>query len=64
MLTHFGIEFTCNIVRRGYYPKGGGEVVLETQPVGPLRPINFDNRGNIVKITGRSWVAGVLPKKV
>lgn len=49
---------------RGYYPKGGGEVVVKVNPVKELRPINMTERGNITKIYGRAFVAGVLPFKV
>ncbi len=52
------------IVNRGYYPKGGGEVVLKVNPVKELSPINLTERGNITKIYGRAFVAGVLPFKV
>uniref|UniRef100_A0A673IWD3 RNA 3'-terminal phosphate cyclase n=1 Tax=Sinocyclocheilus rhinocerous TaxID=307959 RepID=A0A673IWD3_9TELE len=48
----------------GYYPKGGGEVVLKVNPVKELSPINLTERGNITKIYGRAFVAGVLPFKL
>lgn len=63
-LANFGLTFDCNITRRGYYPKGGGEVILNTTPIKELNPINFENRGNIDKITGKSWTAGGVPKHV
>lgn len=52
------------IQNRGYYPKGGGEVVVKVNPVKELSPINITERGNITKIYGRAFVAGVLPFKV
>lgn len=52
------------ITNRGYYPKGGGEVVVRVNPVKELGPINMTERGNITKIYGRAFVAGVLPFKV
>jgi RNA 3'-terminal phosphate cyclase (ATP) len=63
-LANFGLTFDCNIIRRGYYPKGGGEVILITTPIKELNPINFENRGSIDKITGKSWTAGAVPKHV
>lgn len=51
-------------VNRGYYPKGGGEVRATVTPVKELSPINMTERGNITKIYGRAFVAGVLPSKV
>lgn len=49
---------------RGYYPKGGGEVVVTAQPLKELQPVSMTDRGNITKIHGRAFVAGVLPFKV
>lgn len=49
---------------RGYYPKGGGEVVVTVNPVKELQPVIMTERGNITKIYGRAFVAGVLPFKV
>ncbi len=50
------------IVNRGYYPKGGGEVVLKVNPVKELSPINLTERGNITKIYWqglRGWSAAL-----
>ncbi|KAH9366498.1 hypothetical protein HPB48_018087 [Haemaphysalis longicornis] len=50
--------------RRGYFPKGGGLVEVRVEPAGSLKPVTLTDPGRIVKITGRSFVAGVLPVKV
>ncbi|XP_034529593.1 RNA 3'-terminal phosphate cyclase [Notolabrus celidotus] len=60
----FGINFDCDIRMRGYYPKGGGEVMVTVNPVKELQPVNMMERGNITKIYGRTFVAGVLPFKL
>lgn len=60
----FGVQFDCDLRMRGYYPKGGGEVVVKVNPVKELSPINMTERGNITKIYGRAFVAGVLPFKL
>lgn len=49
---------------RGYYPKGGGEVIVQVSPVKQLNPINITERGSVTKISGRAFVAGALPFKV
>lgn len=54
----------CVCVVRGYYPKGGGEVVVTVNPVKELQPVTMTERGTITKIYGRAFVAGVLPSKV
>uniref|UniRef100_A0A8C0XAG2 RNA 3'-terminal phosphate cyclase n=1 Tax=Castor canadensis TaxID=51338 RepID=A0A8C0XAG2_CASCN len=60
----FGFRFNCDIKMRGYYPKGGGEVIIQMSPVKQLNPINLTDRGSVTKIHGRAFVAGVLPFKV
>ncbi|XP_036046480.1 RNA 3'-terminal phosphate cyclase isoform X2 [Onychomys torridus] len=60
----FGFKFNCDIKMRGYYPKGGGEVIVRMSPVKQLDPINLTDRGSVTKIYGRAFVAGVLPLKV
>ncbi|RVE73648.1 hypothetical protein OJAV_G00033470 [Oryzias javanicus] len=60
----FGLNFDCDIKMRGYYPKGGGEVNVTVNPVKELQPITLTERGNITKIHGRAFVAGVLPFKL
>ncbi|KAI0362748.1 RNA 3'-terminal phosphate cyclase [Trametes cingulata] len=61
---HFGLEPTLNVVKRGYYPKGGGEVHVSIPPVrGPLPAVTLTERGTVKTVYGRSYVAG-LPKSL
>ncbi|XP_012697423.1 RNA 3'-terminal phosphate cyclase [Clupea harengus] len=60
----FGVNVDLDLRMRGYYPKGGGELVMKVNPVKELNPINMTARGNITKIYGRAFVAGVLPSKL
>ncbi|KAG7513286.1 RNA 3' [Solea senegalensis] len=60
----FGVHFDCDIRMRGYYPRGGGEVQVTVNPVKELQPVVMTERGNIVRIHGRAFVAGVLPYKL
>lgn len=39
---------------RGYFPRGGGEVTVQTSPVRQLRAVDLTNFGTIKRITG--WV--------
>lgn len=55
------VVFFCT---RGYYPKGGGEIHVTVNPVKQLKPLQLLQRGTLSKITGRAYVAGVLPFKV
>ncbi|XP_035863618.1 RNA 3'-terminal phosphate cyclase [Sander lucioperca] len=64
IVERFGVHFDCDVKMRGYYPKGGGEVMVTVNPVKELQPVVMTERGNITKIYGRAFVAGVLPYKV
>lgn len=56
---HFGLNTQLTVRKRGYYPKGGGEVHLRIPSIqGPLPPIDLTERGEIKSITGKAYVAG------
>jgi hypothetical protein len=61
LFTVEAINIKCNILRRGYYPQGQGEVNLKTFPVKHLNPINITNFGKLKRIYGRIFVAGNYP---
>uniref|UniRef100_A0A8C4QCW3 RNA 3'-terminal phosphate cyclase n=1 Tax=Eptatretus burgeri TaxID=7764 RepID=A0A8C4QCW3_EPTBU len=52
----FGVKFDCIVKRRGYYPKGGGEVVVKVSPIGAIKPIILTERGDVTKVFGRAFV--------
>uniref|UniRef100_A0A5K3F3Q4 RNA 3'-terminal phosphate cyclase n=2 Tax=Mesocestoides corti TaxID=53468 RepID=A0A5K3F3Q4_MESCO len=61
----FGINFRTQVLERGYYPQGGGTVVVDVDPIcGKLSPVCLTEMGSIVKVTGSTFVAGKVPIKV
>lgn len=52
------------ILFRGFFPVGGGEVLLWVTPVPHIEPFELIDRGQLVKITGVSVVAGKVHVKV
>ncbi|XP_064476557.1 RNA 3'-terminal phosphate cyclase-like [Ornithodoros turicata] len=60
----FGANLDIRVIRRGYFPKGGGRVEVEVKPSQSLNPIELMDPGKVTKIVGRSFVAGSLPIKV
>lgn len=67
---HFGLDgVDLEIRKRGYFPKGGGEVTVTVSPFfegGPrarLKGITLINRGRIILVEGIAHFAG-LPMKV
>ncbi|KAH9925294.1 RNA 3'-terminal phosphate cyclase [Fomitopsis serialis] len=60
MKRHFGLSPDLQVKKRGYYPKGGGRVrVLVPTVPGPLPSVNLINRGKVIAVRGRSYVAGL-----
>ncbi|KAJ3648913.1 hypothetical protein Zmor_020682 [Zophobas morio] len=64
ILEKFGATFDFDLIRRGYFPKGGGEVVINIEPIPKLDPIKIVDRGQITSVFGWSFVAGSLPIKL
>jgi len=63
-VSKFGIDFEIELVKRGFYPRGGGIVRLKTNPVTSLSPITVEERGNIVKIDVYAFSTGGIPEHV
>jgi len=42
--SRMGINFSMEITRRGYYPKGGGHVKVKVNPLKKLKPISLTKR--------------------
>ncbi len=60
-----GIKTESKILKRGYYPRGGGEVYIKTQPIeGTLNSINLTDFGSLKSVRGRAFVAGPLSFKI
>ena len=56
-------QMHAGVLRRGYFPKGGGEVEVIIQPLTrPLQPIRLIDRGDVATIYIRSFHAGNLPR--
>jgi RNA 3'-phosphate cyclase len=62
LLARLGIAVDCRVVRRGYYPRGGGKVEVATTPATP-RPLALDAPGRLVRIDGLAH-AGNLPAHI
>ncbi|KAL4474516.1 hypothetical protein ABPG72_016194, partial [Tetrahymena utriculariae] len=51
LLEKMGVHFNYNLITEGYYPRGGGQIQVEVQPiVDYIKPINITKRTIINKI--------------
>ena len=62
-LRRMGCEVGIELLRNGWYPKGGGAVRARVKPAGALRPIRLVERDGLVRIRGVS-IASNLPEHV
>jgi len=49
ILVRMGARVTVTLNRHGFYPAGGGEFEVEVQPHGPLKPVDLEERGPVVR---------------
>ncbi|OGI48878.1 MAG: RNA 3'-terminal-phosphate cyclase [Candidatus Muproteobacteria bacterium RBG_16_65_34] len=62
LLERMGFKAKIELIRRGYYPRGGGEVGVEVEPGRP-RPLRLDAPGALEEIRGVAHAAN-LPAHV
>lgn len=54
MLKKLGYRGEIELVRRGHYPKGGGEIRAKIQPGNGFRALNLTDPGTVRSVSGRS----------
>ncbi|XP_060805774.1 RNA 3'-terminal phosphate cyclase isoform X2 [Amyelois transitella] len=64
LLHKFGGDLFITVHRRGYFPRGGGHVTIQINPVKQLRSVNLTEAGSLVNVRGSCFVAGTLPVKI
>lgn len=59
LMLSVGVDSDIELVRHGFYPAGGGEVVAKVRPGGALRPLELTDRGALLGMKAIAIVAGV-----
>jgi len=59
LLSLMGGHVSLDVVRRGYYPRGGGEVRVEVAPGTRLRPLVLEARGAPSEVRGIAQIANL-----
>jgi RNA 3'-terminal phosphate cyclase (ATP) len=60
----FGFKFEFEVARKGFFPKGGGEVNFFLSPVERLVAVDLTEVGRVTEVRGWAFTAGSLPAKV
>lgn len=63
LLDKMGLKARVEVLRRGYYPRGGGEILVEVQASLPLRPLLLDSPGTLTEIRGYAHITN-LPEHI
>ncbi|MEM2110208.1 MAG: RNA 3'-terminal phosphate cyclase [Candidatus Odinarchaeota archaeon] len=63
MLSKMNIHLTVNLVKRGFYPKGGGIVDVIFNPCEGVKPILIGEQSRVIQVKGVSYAAN-LPDHV
>ncbi|MFA6089100.1 MAG: RNA 3'-terminal phosphate cyclase [Candidatus Woesearchaeota archaeon] len=56
-------EFKLKILKRGFYPKGGGQINIMIKPKKEFPKVNLTERGNLVQVIGTSLASKDLSEK-
>ncbi|MBI2559514.1 MAG: RNA 3'-phosphate cyclase, partial [Planctomycetes bacterium] len=62
-LKRIGFDATVEMIRAGFYPKGGGEISAHIKPVREIKPLVIEDRGKLIRVRGISAV-GNLNKSI
>lgn len=58
-----GVAFDIEVIRRGFYPEGGGETVARAGPCAAISGIDLSQRGDYLRVSGVSHAQN-LPEHV
>lgn len=63
LLARMGAEMRLDLLRHGFYPAGGGELVAQVAPCPALRPLWLEDRGALEQVSAKAVFAG-LPAEI
>ena len=52
------IEVDIQCLQRGFFPKGGGKIMLNTKPIEYIEAFDLTKRGELIRITGSVIIGG------
>ena len=58
IIAKMGPQVSAKLERHGFYPRGGGRIVVEFEPA-PLRPVELIDRGEPISNVAEALIAGI-----
>ena len=63
LINKTGVEVKAHLIKRGYYPKGGGEAEIEIKPTKTMKPLKLSDEQEFTEIKGIVHI-GSLPDNI
>ena len=63
LLHKTGVDVKPHLVKRGYYPKGGGEAEIEIKPIETIKPLKLSDHQDFSEVKGIVHI-GSLPENI
>ena len=63
LMSKMGIRASVEVLRRGFYPEGGGRVKAVFEPIEKIRPLNLLDKGELLKVSGVCYIQR-LPRSI
>lgn len=58
-MKRIGFDISCEMLLAGFYPQGGGKILVNLNPVESIKPINISQRGKLKQIKGLSAISNL-----
>ena len=52
LMKNMGINADARIIERGFYPQGGGRVIVTLDPIKEIKPLDIESLGDLIGIKG------------
>lgn len=59
LLARTGARASLRVIRRGYYPRGGGEIEMTVEPCERLEPLRLEQPGGLEAVEGFAYCANL-----
>lgn len=59
VLEKMGAKIRLHLDRPGFFPKGGGRIIVDVEPLTKLKPLALNDRGTLLQKTGNILIAGL-----
>ena len=59
VISRMGADVAMTLERPGFFPAGGGRIIVQIQPAAGLRPITILERGSLVANRATVWISGI-----